>query len=136
MATRAVIAWLGLLLLAFTNAAVREAWMMRRLGEETAHAISSVTLATAILVAGWFATPWVEPRTRQQAWAVGSVWLILTLAFEFLAGHFAFGQSWSRLLSDFDIAAGRLWVLVLAATLVTPVVAFIWHTAATTGSTN
>jgi hypothetical protein len=34
-----------------------------------------------------------------------------------------------------DIAAGEVRVLVLAATLITPVLAVIWHTAAITGTT-
>jgi hypothetical protein len=41
--------------------------------------------------------------------------------------------AWCGLLADFNVAAGRLWVLVLASTLLTPVLAFIWHTAAVTG---
>jgi len=128
MATRSVIVWFGLLLLAFTNAALREGWLMRRLSEGLAHAISSLTLALGIALAGWYATAWVGPHSRQDAWLVGSIWLGLTLAFEFLAGHYLFGRSWAVLLSDYDVFAGRLWVVVLAATVVTPVAAFIWHT--------
>jgi hypothetical protein len=61
---------------------------------------------------------------------IGSIWLALTLAFEFLAGHFLFGRSWSVLVAEYDLAAGRLWILVFATTPMTPVLAFIWHTAA------
>jgi hypothetical protein len=41
------------------------------------------------------------------------MWLALTVAFEFLFGRFARGISWNELLSDYNILAGRLWVLVL-----------------------
>jgi hypothetical protein len=132
VATRAVITWFGLLVLAFANAALREGWLMPRLGEKPSHAISSVTLAVAILLAGWYATRWVGPESRQQAWAVGAIWLCLTLAFEFLAGHFLFGRSWPVLMADYNLLAGRLWVLVLVTTLTTPLLAFIWHTAPST----
>ena len=119
-------------MLAFANAAWREGWLMPRLGDRPSHAISSVTLSIAILLAGWYVTGWVRPESRQQAWAVGAIWLCLTLAFEFLAGHFLFGRSWHVLLADYNLVAGRLWVLVLVTTLTTPLVAFIWHTASVT----
>ena len=41
-------------------------------------------------------------------------------AFEFLAGHFLFGNPWSMRVADYNLAAGRVWVLVLLATLVAP----------------
>lgn len=132
MLTRAVMAWCGLLVLAFANAALREGWLLSRLGERPSHAISSVTLSLAILLGGWYATGWIAPQSRQQAWMVGSIWLCLTLAFEFLAGHYLFGRSWPVLLADYNLLAGRLWVLVLLTTLATPLLAFIWHTAPVT----
>jgi hypothetical protein len=44
----------------------------------------------------------------------------LTLAFEFLAGHYLFGNPWSRLLEDYDVFRGRIWILVLITTAVAP----------------
>jgi len=44
----------------------------------------------------------------------------LTLAFEFLAGHYLFHNPWSRLLEDYDVARGRIWILVLFTTLLAP----------------
>ena len=37
---------------------------------------------------------------------------MLTLAFEFLLGRFVSGLSWGQTLAEYDIASGRLWVLV------------------------
>lgn len=129
MVTRAVVTWFGLLVLAFANAALREGWLSSRLGERPSHAVSSVTLSMAVFLGGWSVTGWVGPQSRPQAWLVGSIWLFLTLAFEFLAGHFLFGRSWPVLLADYNVLAGRLWPLVLVTTLATPLLAFIWHTA-------
>jgi hypothetical protein len=126
-----VIVWFGLLLLAFGNAALREDVLVPHLSDSASHGVSSVTLALAILIAAWYATAWVGPQSRQEAWLVGSIWLALTLAFEFLAGRYLFGRSWAVLLADYDVFAGRLWVVVLAATVASPVLTFIWHTAAT-----
>jgi hypothetical protein len=51
------------------------------------------------------------PKTGE-ALAAGFLWLALTLAFDFLFGHFVDGHTWARLLADYDLAAGRVWVLI------------------------
>lgn len=68
--------------------------------------------------------PWIAPRGVEEAWAVGVGWVALTLAFEFLGGHFLFGKSWTELTVDYNLLAGRIWVLVLVVTLLAPVIAF------------
>jgi hypothetical protein len=52
---------------------------------------------------------------------VGLGWMGLTLAFEFLAGHFLFKKRWSVLFADYNLADGRIWILVLVVLLLTPV---------------
>jgi hypothetical protein len=49
---------------------------------------------------------------------------VLTLAFEFGVGHWVFRNSWEKLLHDYDLSSGRIWILVLATTLLAPVAAF------------
>jgi hypothetical protein len=44
----------------------------------------------------------------------------LTLAFEFLAGHYLFGNPWSKLLADYNLLRGHIWVLVLITTAFGP----------------
>jgi hypothetical protein len=70
----------------------------------------------------WLTIGWIRTVSARDAWTVGSVWLSLTLAFEFLAGHYVFGHPWRRLLADYDVSRGRIWVLVLVTTVVAPVV--------------
>jgi len=48
------------------------------------------------------------------------MWLAMTLAFEFGAGHYLFHTPWAALIADYNILRGRLWILVLAATLTAP----------------
>jgi hypothetical protein len=49
---------------------------------------------------------------------VGLYWLLLTVAFEFLGGHYLFGKSWENLPADYNLMRGRVWVAVLVATAV------------------
>ncbi|HSJ75067.1 MAG TPA: hypothetical protein VK899_02610, partial [Gemmatimonadales bacterium] len=60
------------------------------------------------------------PRTTAEAWAIGLLWVGLTLCFEFLAGHYLFKKPWTVLLEDYDVSRGRIWILVLATTLLSP----------------
>ena len=106
--------------LAVVNGAVRQAWLIPRVGEAAGHAISSVSLSGAILVLSWLAIEWINPASTRDAFLVGVVWLALTLAFEFLAGHYLFRKPWNELLADYDILAGRIWVLVLVTTMLAP----------------
>ena len=81
-------------------------------------------LSALILGFGWALTPWIRPTTLQDAWVIGALWVALTLAFEFLGGHFLFGKPWQELFADYNLFAGRIWVMVLIVTLMTPAIAF------------
>jgi hypothetical protein len=54
-----------------------------------------------------------RPESGGRALAMGVTWLVLTVAFEFLFGHYVAHHSWSRLLHDYNIVEGRIWLLVL-----------------------
>ena len=54
-----------------------------------------------------------------------SMWLAMTLMFEFGAGHYLFRTPWSTLLADYNLLAGRLWILVLVATLTAPALVYL-----------
>src|SRR5262245_26892829 len=123
MMIRALIVWVGILGLAFANGALREVALVPRVGDAAGRAISSVTLAVAIVAATWFTIGWMRPRSTADAWATGFVWLCLTLGFEFLAGHYLFGEPWSQLWAEYNILRGRLWILVPIATVLAPVFA-------------
>ena len=58
--------------------------------------------------------------TNQAALAVGAIWATLTLAFEFGFGHWVVGQSWGELLEAYNLADGRVWVLVPIWTMIAP----------------
>jgi hypothetical protein len=129
MIIRALLVWVGLLIVAILNGGFREAVLAPRLGRSLAHGLSTVMLSLFIVALGWMTTPWVAPRSLQDAWLIGGVWVALTLAFEFLGGHFIFGRPWQTLLADYNLFAGRIWVMVLIVTLMTPVIAFTRGTA-------
>ena len=120
MQPRAVAVWAGILVLASLNGAVRDLLLAPRLGDPVARAISTVVLCLLIGLVTWFTIGWIHPATPRQALSIGGLWVALTLAFEFLAGHYLFHKPWAALLADYDLSRGRIWVLVLVATLLMP----------------
>ena len=95
--------------------------LIPRLGEATGHAISSVTLSVAILTIAILTAKWLHSGTTRCALGIGAIWLTLTLAFEFLGGHYLFHNPWDRLLADYNLR-GRIWILVLITTTVAPLI--------------
>jgi hypothetical protein len=120
MLRRSFVVWLGLLVLAIANAGLREALITPSMGASAGHVISTITLCVAILVLSWLTIRWIRPQSSREAWALGGLWFGLTVAFEFLAGHYLFGNPWSRLLEDYNVFRGRVWVFVLLTTALAP----------------
>jgi hypothetical protein len=129
MFLRAAAVWGLLLVFAITNGAVREALLAPWLGAQAGHVLSTLILCAAILLIALLSIRWIAPRGRRGAVLVGVTWLALTLVFEFLAGHYLFGDSWEKLLADYNLLRGRLWILVLMATLFAPAWALGWNRA-------
>ena len=61
-----------------------------------------------------------RPVSAGQALTIGLVWLGMTVAFEFLFGHYVAKRSWSDLLHDHNLLAGRVWVVVLVWVTIAP----------------
>jgi len=124
---RYVLLWIPMLLLAVANGALRELWLRRSLSELRAHQVSTLTLLLLFAVYIGAALRFWPPASQGQAFTIGLVWLGLTLAFEFLFGHYASGLSWGTLLHDYNVPAGRVWVLVPVWVLVAPPLFFQWQ---------
>jgi hypothetical protein len=127
---RIVVVWMLLLVVAVANGAAREFLLVPRLGAQTGHVVSTVILCAAILAVALLTIRWIAPRGRRGALWIGGIWLALTLGFEFLAGHYVFGNSWEKLFTDYNLLRGRVWILVLIATLFAPAWAYGWKRSA------
>lgn len=124
----ALAVWPLFLVSAVTLGAVREKVIAPSLGEQTAHVIG-----TLLFIAVMLAIMWVFVRKigglvqRIDLWLIGMLWTVMTVCFEFGFFHFVAGVPWEKLLADYNIFAGRLWVLVLLTTLCGPAMMDWWH---------
>ncbi len=120
MIIRGILGWLLILAAAIANGTLRVALLNSSLGEPAAHVVSTALLCCLVLVITWLLIRWIHPASPAQAAEIGLLWLALTLAFEFGAGHFLFGNPWEKLLADYNVLQGRVWVAVLVVTLLAP----------------
>ena len=112
------------MVLAILNGGVRNVLLTPRIGEQAGHVVSTRVLSGLIFLVAWYVTPWIGPSSPQGAWLIGLLWLVLTVGFEFLAGHYVFGHPWQKLYADYNAIRGRIWPLVLVTSLVVPTLVF------------
>jgi hypothetical protein len=117
----ALLSWVLLASCAVANGIFRGVVLTPAFGETIARMMSCLMLITVLLVI----SDLLLQRSRleftdRELIGTGMAWLGLTMAFEFGFGHFIEGISWDVLLIDYDITKGRLWLLVLVFTMLSP----------------
>lgn len=120
---KALAVWLGILLLAIGNGALREAVLVPMLGHPAGLVLSGVLLSGLILWTACLALPWMGRAPLASYLAVGAGWLCLTLVFEFTFGRIVQGKPWPELLQAYRFTGGNLWPIVLLVTAVAPALA-------------
>ncbi|MFN2125337.1 MAG: hypothetical protein ACK2UP_17705 [Candidatus Promineifilaceae bacterium] len=120
--------WLVLVLLAILNGIVRENVLLPQLGNAIALPLSGVSLSLLVLITAYVFIPVFGRPGRSGYIGIGLFWLLLTLSFEFLFGHYIIGTSWQDLAQVFNIMQGNLFTLVLIVTVASP-----WLAASTRG---
>ena len=116
--------WFVMLVVAVVNGAARDLTYGRSMGELAAHQLSTLIGCTLLGIVMWFFVRLHPLSSAGQAWRLGLLWMSLTVAFEFLFFHYVGGRSWVELLGDYNVLAGRVWVVVLAWVAIAPYLFF------------
>ena len=117
---RALVVWVGMLLIAIANGTFRVGVLELRMVEAAAHVTSTIMLCLLILVYTWTTISWIAPPSLPQAIAVGILWVVLTVGFEFGFGLFVADRPWPELLAAYNVLQGRVWALVLITIALAP----------------
>ncbi len=125
MITTYLIAWLGMVALAVANGAIRDFTYKTRVGDLRAHQISTLTLVILFAIYFCVMTYYFPIESESQAWMIGTMWLIMTILFEFGIGYFVSHLPLSKMLHDYNILAGRVWIFILVWTFIGP---YIFYT--------
>jgi hypothetical protein len=119
---RYFIAWVVMVFIAVANGALRQLTFGKHMSELHAHQLSTAIGIVLLGVFIWAVIRGWRPSSASRAIAIGLIWMVLTVAFEFGFGHFVAGQPWSRLLHDYNLLRGRVWVLVVVWVALAPYV--------------
>jgi hypothetical protein len=118
------LAWIPMVFIAILNGIFRESVLAKALSELRAHQLSCVTGILLFFGYTWLLSLKWPLESTGQAVLIGIIWLLLTVAFEFSFGHYVAHHSWARLVQDYNILAGRLWVVVLLGVAFLPLIVF------------
>jgi hypothetical protein len=114
------LSWIGMVAIAILNGAIREKAYGPFMGELPAHQLSTFIIILLFGAYIWVLTGTYPIESPTQALIIGVMWLIMTVIFEFVFGHFVMGHLWSGLLQDYNLFKGRVWSLVLIWASVAP----------------
>lgn len=120
MIIRHLIAWCGIAILAVLNGGARDLLYAPFTGALLAHQISTLLLVAIIGAAAWSLQARWPLSTAREAAAVGVSWMLQTVAFECAIGRVFARKEWGAVFADYDLAAGRIWVLIPLWLLVVP----------------
>ncbi len=119
---KSLIIWFCFIPVAILNGGLREYVLAKAIGAEWALPVSGIILSVCIFLITWLLLPrMIKAFTSKDGWLIGIGWALLTIAFEFAAG-LAGGNTASELLAAYNPLSGNLWLLVLAATLLSPII--------------
>lgn len=112
--------WVLLAAVAVANGVFRELVVIPRIGEYPGHVLGTAILVLAILAIAYaYFTRTAVEYTRGELLAIGAIWTVMTVGFEFLVGYVE-GTPVSVTLGQYDVLVGQVWILVPITLLVAP----------------
>ena len=108
------------------NGVLRVMTYQKKMPEIRAHQLSSFTGIFFFGVAVYLLNRAWPIESSKQAVLIGLVWFGLTILFEFGFGHFVMKHPWKKLIHDYRIDKGRLWLLVVLWILFAPLFVYFY----------
>ncbi|MGB5706007.1 MAG: hypothetical protein WBM41_04195 [Arenicellales bacterium] len=112
--------WVIIALCAIANGVFRENILAPVLGKTLALPMSGLSLSIAIFIVTNLSFSLINGNDKLTYILIGLQWVLLTLFFEFVFGHYVVGKSWTSIFEVFNIVKGDLFLVVLVIILVSP----------------
>jgi hypothetical protein len=123
---KGAVVWLLMPVAAIANGVLRDLLLGPLLGEQAAEILAVLLLLVLIyLITAVFLKRSGLRYRLADLWALGFLWMILTIAFEFIFFGISMSVPISELLEAYNIVAGELWVVVLVGVLLAPRLAHV-----------
>lgn len=116
-------AWLITLPFMIVNGIVRELVIKSVVSPAVAEAISVALGITIVVVVTRRVLRPLAGKSAADLVRASVTLVVLTVAFEFLFGHYVDRKSWSELVANYEIWNGKLWPVALAVIAAMP---FVW----------
>jgi hypothetical protein len=110
---RYMLIWVPMLAIAVANGALRQTTFAKVMPELRAHQLSTLTGSVFIGAFIWLIIHVWPPSSSRQAVTIGLTWLSLTVVFEFFMGLVLMKRPLAQVLADYNLLAGRVWVIFL-----------------------
>ena len=120
---RAIGLWFVLMAAETLNGLWRAKVLALWIGDAAARNVSVFTGSIVILLITFACIGWIPAQRVRTLLLIGMCWVLLTIAYEFTLGYFAFHRPLGDIASDFDLWHGRLLPIGLAVLLFAPLFA-------------
>jgi peptidoglycan/LPS O-acetylase OafA/YrhL len=120
---RAFAVWLIIIFAESIHGTIRQLFLAPLVGDFPARRIAVFTGMILIFLITYFFILWINAPSVKSLFAVGLMWVVLTVVFEFGLGIFVFGYSSERIFDDYDLTRGGLMGFGLLFMLLAPLFA-------------
>ena len=103
---RAFLVWLVIIATETVHGILRGVLLVPIVGDLPARQIGVLIGSLLIFAVAYLFIRWIAARTKLQFLAVGLLWVVLTILFEFGLGWLVLGLPWGRLTEDYDVTRG------------------------------
>jgi hypothetical protein len=114
--------WFLLTISAIIVATFRVEVLLPPFGEQTAHQLGTILFLIVQFVIIFFFIKKMKVKETKTLLGIGLFWLVITIIFEFIFGHYVMGHPWQKLFADYNLLNGRLWILVLINNIAAPLI--------------
>jgi hypothetical protein len=114
--------WFILAVSAIAVATFRVVVLLPPFGEQIAHQIGTVLYLIIQFLIIYLFIKKMKIKEVKTLLGIGIFWVVTTVIFEFVFGHYVIGNSWQKLFADYNLLKGRLWVLVLINNIAAPLI--------------
>lgn len=120
VAVKSIAVWLVIVIAAIFNGAIREKLLIPFIGSDISLPLSGITLSALVFIITYVAIPFFGNVKSGVYLLIGAFWILLTLAFEYLFGHYVMGTPWHEINQVFTLLNGNLFIIVLIVTALSP----------------
>lgn len=120
---RSVAVWLMVMGAEIAHGILRTLFLVPIVGEFRSNQLGVFSGSVIIVVIACLTVRWIGATTTSGLLMTGAIWLVLTVAFEFLFGRFVAGLTWDQLLAGYDVLHGGMMPIGLVILFFSPMIA-------------